>query len=167
VECLPQRVSIVIALSSLDSNHSSGPTWFYLRDGKFIAAPPEYQTLDIVHYLAPSGRQWTMSKSGVKQVSSGRVTEYPLSLNRTQYMWTFADSHGNLWFGERSGLGALIAQVQVLIAGGTLTQNHGSGLIDKLNQVSTKLDANQTAAACNQLQRFHQSSAGIHEQPRS
>ena len=28
---------------------------FYLRDGKFIPAPPEYQTFDIAHYLAPSG----------------------------------------------------------------------------------------------------------------
>ena len=33
-----------------------GPTWFYLRDSKFIAAPPEYQTLDIVHYASKTQR---------------------------------------------------------------------------------------------------------------
>ena len=75
---------------------------FYLRDGKFNAAPPEYQTRDMVPYLAPSGTQWTISKSGVKQVSSGRVTEYPISLRSTQYVWPFEDSQGNLWFGEDS-----------------------------------------------------------------
>ena len=52
-------------------------------------------------------------------------------------------------------LAALIDQVEALIAGGTLTQNQGSGLIDKLNQVVTKLNNNQTGAACNQLSSFN------------
>jgi len=51
-------------------------------------------------------------------------------------------------------IASLIDQVEALIAGGTLTQNQGAGLIDKLNQVSTKLDAGQTGAACNQLSSF-------------
>jgi len=51
-------------------------------------------------------------------------------------------------------IASLIDEVETLIAGGTLTQNQGSGLIDKLNQVATKLDANQTGAACNQLSAF-------------
>jgi YVTN family beta-propeller protein len=49
---------------------------------------------------------------------------------------------------------ALIAQVEALIANGTLTQNQGDGLIDKLNQVIAKLAAHQTGAACNQMSAF-------------
>jgi len=45
---------------------------FYMRDGRFISAPPEYQAQDIKHYLAPSGTQWTVSRNGAKQVSDGR-----------------------------------------------------------------------------------------------
>jgi YVTN family beta-propeller protein len=48
------------------------------------------------------------------------------------------------------------AQVQNLINAGTLTQNQGAGLIDKLNQVSAKLDQDQTGAACSQLNSFIQ-----------
>jgi len=48
----------------------------------------------------------------------------------------------------------IIARLQDLITAGTLTQNQGAGLIDKLNQVSAKLDQDQTAAACNQLNSF-------------
>ena len=51
-------------------------------------------------------------------------------------------------------IAAAIAQVNALIAGGTLTQNQGAGLIDKLNQVLIKLAANQTGAACNQMSSF-------------
>ena len=49
---------------------------------------------------------------------------------------------------------ALIAQMQALIAGGTLTQNQGDALINKLDQVITKLDNEQTNAACGQLDAF-------------
>ena len=48
----------------------------------------------------------------------------------------------------------IIAQIQALVAAGTLTQNQGAGLIDKINQVVVKLDAGQTSAACNQLNSF-------------
>jgi hypothetical protein len=48
----------------------------------------------------------------------------------------------------------LIDEVEALITGGALTQNQGAGLINKLNQVSAKLDAEQTTAACNQLSAF-------------
>jgi YVTN family beta-propeller protein len=51
-------------------------------------------------------------------------------------------------------IAALIAQVEALIANGTLTQNQGAGLIDKLNQVVAKRAANQTSAACNQMSAF-------------
>jgi len=44
--------------------------------------------------------------------------------------------------------------VQNLINAGTLTQNQGAGLIDKLNQVSVKLDEGQAGAACSQLNSF-------------
>ena len=57
-------------------------------------------------------------------------------------------------FGVSDPLQSLIAQIQALIAAGTLTQNQGAGLIDKLNQVIAKLDAGQTSAACNQLSAF-------------
>ena len=51
-------------------------------------------------------------------------------------------------------LSALIAEVEALITAGTLTQNQGDGLIDKLNQVIAKLANDQTGAACNQLNAF-------------
>lgn len=51
-------------------------------------------------------------------------------------------------------IAALIAQVEALISGGTLTQNKGDALINKLNQVSAKLGNNQTGAACNQMGAF-------------
>jgi hypothetical protein len=51
-------------------------------------------------------------------------------------------------------IAALIAQIEALIANGTLTQNQGDGLIDKLNQVIVKLAADQTGAACTQMSAF-------------
>ena len=51
-------------------------------------------------------------------------------------------------------IAALIDQIETLILGGTLTQNQGDGLIDKLNQVIIKLDNDQAGAACNQLSSF-------------
>ena len=51
-------------------------------------------------------------------------------------------------------IAALIAQVQALVTAGTLTQNQGNALITKLEQVSAKLDQEQTGAACNQLTAF-------------
>ena len=51
-------------------------------------------------------------------------------------------------------IGSLTAQVQALVAGGTLTVDQGMGLIDKLQQVQSKIDKGQTAAACNQVGSF-------------
>ena len=49
---------------------------------------------------------------------------------------------------------SLIDQIEALIAGGVLTQNQGAGLLDKIQQASAKIEAGQTAAACNQLSSF-------------
>jgi hypothetical protein len=57
-------------------------------------------------------------------------------------------------FPTRTPIRSLIAQVQALADGGTLTQNQADGLIDKRNQVIAKLDNGQTGAACNQLSTF-------------
>jgi ABC-type transporter Mla subunit MlaD len=57
-------------------------------------------------------------------------------------------------FPTRTPIRSLIAQVQALSGGGTLTQNQVDGLIDKLNQVMSKLAEGKTAAACNQLSSF-------------
>jgi len=48
----------------------------------------------------------------------------------------------------------LLDQLEGLIAGGTLTQDQGVGLIDKVLEASAKVDAGQTGAACNQLSGF-------------
>jgi signal transduction histidine kinase/ligand-binding sensor domain-containing protein len=77
---------------------------FYLRDGKFIAAPPEYQTGEIIPYLAPSGTQWTIAKNEVKQVSNGRMTQYAMRLNVGEVVAPYEDRQGNLWLGDRSGV---------------------------------------------------------------
>ena len=46
---------------------------------------------------------------------------------------------------------SLIDQVEALVAAGVLTQSQGDGLLDKIQQISAKIEAGQTAAACNQL----------------
>ena len=51
-------------------------------------------------------------------------------------------------------IASLIAKVQALITAGTLTQEQGAGLIDKLQQISAKIDAGQTGSACNQWSAF-------------
>ena len=48
-------------------------------------------------------------------------------------------------------LDSLFTQVGALITSGTLTQEQGAGLLDKLNQIRTKIDTGQTSAACNQV----------------
>jgi hypothetical protein len=44
--------------------------------------------------------------------------------------------------------------VQALVAGGSLTENQGAGLIDKLEQIQTKIGKGKTNPACNQLNAF-------------
>lgn len=51
-------------------------------------------------------------------------------------------------------IGSLTARVQLLVATRTLTENEGALLIGKLEQVKTKINNGQTAAACNQLSSF-------------
>src|ERR1700754_504512 len=81
-----------------------GDGQFYMRAGKFVSAPPEYQTPDMKHYLAPSGTQWTITTNGAKQVSDGRVTHYPMHLSLAYGAWPYEDSQGNLWLGDQSGV---------------------------------------------------------------
>ena len=49
---------------------------------------------------------------------------------------------------------SLIDQVEALVAGGALAQEQGAGLLDKIHEISAKIDAGQTGAACNQLSSF-------------
>lgn len=82
-----------------------GPGQFYMRESGFISAPPEYQQPYYVKpYLAPSGAQWTIARSGAKQVSGERVTQYPMKLSFAYGVWPFEDGHGNLWLGDQSGI---------------------------------------------------------------
>jgi len=55
---------------------------------------------------------------------------------------------------EPDPLDSLFTQVQVLITGGTVTQDQGAGLMDKLGQIKAKIDAGQTGSACNQSDAF-------------
>lgn len=81
-----------------------GPGQFYLREGKFISAPPEYQAQDMKLYLAPSGARWTIATNAAKQVIDGRVTQYPMNLSFAYGVWPYEDSQGNLWMGDQSGM---------------------------------------------------------------
>ena len=55
---------------------------------------------------------------------------------------------------EPDPIESLIDQVEALIAAGALSQNQGDGLLDKIHEARAKIDAGQTAAACNQLSSF-------------
>lgn len=48
----------------------------------------------------------------------------------------------------------LISDINALIAGGTLSSNNASPLLTKLDGAADKLDAGQTAAACNSISAF-------------
>lgn len=77
---------------------------FYLRDGKFVTAPAEYQAADTRLYLAPSGSQWTLSKNGITQSSGNSVIRYPLKLSFGPWVWLLEDSQRTLWLGDRLAL---------------------------------------------------------------
>lgn len=79
-----------------------GSGQFYMREGKFISAPPEYLAPNLKHYLAPSGAQWTIGTSEAKQVRDGRATQYPISLGSPYNTSPYEDSKGNLWVSESS-----------------------------------------------------------------
>jgi len=77
---------------------------FYLREGRFISAPPEYLAPDSKLFLAPSGARWTIATNGAKQARDGRVTQYPVQLNFAYGVWPYEDRQGNLWLGGESGV---------------------------------------------------------------
>jgi ligand-binding sensor domain-containing protein/DNA-binding CsgD family transcriptional regulator len=83
----------------------NGPV--YMRKGKFIPAPAEYQSPDVKFYLGPSGTQWTIDAHGVRQVKDGRVTHYPIKpdfIHSDTDLWPHEDSQGDLWLGDLSSL---------------------------------------------------------------
>jgi ligand-binding sensor domain-containing protein len=82
-----------------------GSGQFYMRDGRFTPAPPEYQAQDVKLYLAPSGARWTFTKNeATQEVGGGRVTEYTLKLSFSAGVWPYEDGQGNLWLGDESGV---------------------------------------------------------------
>jgi len=78
---------------------------FYMREGKFISAPPEYLVPVLKdNYLAPSGSQWTIEANEARQINDGRVTRYQLKLKGTYYARPYEDSKRNLWLGDESAM---------------------------------------------------------------
>ncbi|HXQ71676.1 MAG TPA: two-component regulator propeller domain-containing protein, partial [Pyrinomonadaceae bacterium] len=78
---------------------------FYVREGKFISAPPEYLVpLLKENYLAPSGSQWTIEANEAVQINNGRMTRYRIKLKDTFYSRPYEDSERNLWLGEVSAI---------------------------------------------------------------
>lgn len=76
---------------------------FYMREGKFISAPPEYlDPLLKQNYLAPSGSQWTIEANEARQIHDGRMTRYRIKLKDTFNARLYEDSERNLWFGDVS-----------------------------------------------------------------
>src|SRR5215813_1368999 len=51
----------------------TGSEQYYLREGKFISAPSEYQDVNKRLFLAPSGAQWTITATKAREVRDGRV----------------------------------------------------------------------------------------------
>ena len=82
-----------------------GAGQFYLREGKFISAPPEYGTK--THYLAPSRTEWTIGPHETKQLKDGGTIDYPLTLSIPEGVSPYEDSKGNLWIGDKSGVYSL------------------------------------------------------------
>jgi ligand-binding sensor domain-containing protein len=75
----------------------------YLRDGKIVPAPPQYQNPRIKLYLAPSGAQVTIDAGGVTRVKDGRATHYPIKLAANNFsagVTPYEDSRKNLWILE-------------------------------------------------------------------
>jgi len=84
---------------------SIGSGQFYMREGKFISAPPEYLAPQLKYnYLAPSGSQWTIEANEAVQIKNGRVTRYRIKLINTYYTRPYEDSERNLWVNDVSVL---------------------------------------------------------------
>lgn len=78
---------------------------FYMREGKFISAPPEYLIPELKeNYLAPSGSQWTIEANEAVQINDGRVTRYRIKLKNTFYSRPYEDSERNLWLSNESAM---------------------------------------------------------------
>lgn len=76
---------------------------FYLREGKFISASPNYLVPPLrTNYLAPSGSQWTIEANEARQIKDGRTTRYRIELKDTNYPWPYEDSERNLWLSRES-----------------------------------------------------------------
>lgn len=79
----------------------TGAGHVYMRDGKFVPAPSEANTK---HYLAPSGTQWIIGTTEVRQIKDGKLTRYSLTLNFANVVSPYEDSEGNLWLGDGPGI---------------------------------------------------------------
>lgn len=78
---------------------------FYMREGKFISAPPEYLVpLLKSNYLAPSGSRWIIEANEARQIIDGRMTRYRIKLKDTYYARPYEDSERNLWLSEVSAM---------------------------------------------------------------
>lgn len=80
---------------------------FYIREGKFIPAPPEYSDGNKKLYRGSSGTLWTIDARGVTAVKEGRTIHYPIKPDfavARDDLWPYEDSHGHLWLGDRSSL---------------------------------------------------------------
>lgn len=101
---------------------------FYMREGKFISAPPEYLVPKLkAHYLAPSGSQWTIEANEAVQINDGRTTRYRIKLKDVYNLKPYEDSERNLWLGDgpvmyklRDGQATLYSQKEGVPSRGTL-----------------------------------------------
>jgi signal transduction histidine kinase/ligand-binding sensor domain-containing protein len=80
---------------------------YYFRDGKFILAPPEYQSNHEKNiYCSPSGKFWTFDWKGIYRHTDGYVLHYPFpfkSLNMEMHVILYEDQTGKLWINNQTG----------------------------------------------------------------
>jgi signal transduction histidine kinase/ligand-binding sensor domain-containing protein len=83
-------------------------TAVYLRDGKFMPVPPEYQSnMQRDFYPGRSGRFQVITPQGIQSHQAGQVTHYPFafeSLSVNFHVKLYEDDTGSLWVGSPSGL---------------------------------------------------------------
>ena len=79
----------------------------YLRGGKIVPAPPQYQDPKQKLYLAPSGARVTIEAGGVTRVKDAGATHYPIKLTLGDLfapVMPYEDSRGNLWIRQGPNL---------------------------------------------------------------
>lgn len=84
---------------------SGGPVYF--RNGKFLPAPPQYQSETTKLYRTPSGARVTVDAGGLKWVGEGREYHYrfkPVASSYFSAVWPYEDRRKNLWLGDEAGL---------------------------------------------------------------